>query len=740
MPPFPHGITWAQPNQLQSPTLLQNPIYIRSQQSDMFLQPGPQQALHALPVAQPTVAQAQPQAQPQAPQQPTVALAAAPPAQQPQPIQQQPPKPKQVRPASSVATQTATSTAVTVNSHVLPARTQAKPRIRAQTNRTSPGPGQQQNMIHTQTANTQTQTFAPRILPEMKSTSTQSTVKTSTVVNIEPKPAAIQPNLSQSHQQQQQNTNLVNHGTPGGHTTTATTPVPSSAPSHTTQSHPTASHGTPTSHSVTGHSNLGRAATPTSHAPSPSHPTANLTVTPNHTPSIHVSLPSSTVHGSTSHSGPCHTAVSHMTSTHVSVTPTSVTHTSSTTHPTVAHAPVGGHVAAAHVPGPHMANHHLTGNAVSGGLTVSSHVAVAPQQKATVGVPSPPVAAPPPTAVKGSAEDKVEVSAPPEAAMPYDKQGGESGQKPEAMTNGGAVTPQMTMLTASEPVRQKPVVKPNVLTHVIEGYIIQEGPEPFPVSRSSLIAETESPKPSVETNGKAGSDEIQHIAQVPPSEAEPLPSKVPAVGSDRVELAKCEMCGKLGTKSKFKKSKRFCSSSCVKRYNLACSERLGIFAFTSEPENEDELPGKVTKKKKMGRKSWRKPQGNHFNEYSSEKWTASTPMETAANAPAPEQLLRPESSVNSPAPPPPVEMEVDAPEPAPALPVKNPRSWTVQEVADYIQELPGCTDYAEEFRSQEIDGQALLLLKEDHLMTAMNIKLGPALKICAKINALREEQ
>lgn len=64
----------------------------------------------------------------------------------------------------------------------------------------------------------------------------------------------------------------------------------------------------------------------------------------------------------------------------------------------------------------------------------------------------------------------------------------------------------------------------------------------------------------------------------------------------------------------------------------------------------------------------------------------------------------------------------------------------VQEVADYIQELPGCTDYAEEFRSQEIDGQALLLLKEDHLMTAMNIKLGPALKICAKINSLREEQ
>ena len=38
---------------------------------------------------------------------------------------------------------------------------------------------------------------------------------------------------------------------------------------------------------------------------------------------------------------------------------------------------------------------------------------------------------------------------------------------------------------------------------------------------------------------------------------------------------------------------------------------------------------------------------------------------------------------------------------------------------------------------QEIDGQALMLLKADHLMSAMSMKLGPALKICAKIDAMR---
>lgn len=51
---------------------------------------------------------------------------------------------------------------------------------------------------------------------------------------------------------------------------------------------------------------------------------------------------------------------------------------------------------------------------------------------------------------------------------------------------------------------------------------------------------------------------------------------------------------------------------------------------------------------------------------------------------------------------------------------------------------PGGQDAAEEFRSQEIDGQALLLLTEDHLVSAMNFKLGPALKLCAHINALKD--
>jgi hypothetical protein len=58
-------------------------------------------------------------------------------------------------------------------------------------------------------------------------------------------------------------------------------------------------------------------------------------------------------------------------------------------------------------------------------------------------------------------------------------------------------------------------------------------------------------------------------------------------------------------------------------------------------------------------------------------------------------------------------------------------------VCEFVRLLPGCTEYAEDFAIQEIDGQALMLLKAEHLMAAMSMKLGPALKICAKIDQLR---
>lgn len=58
---------------------------------------------------------------------------------------------------------------------------------------------------------------------------------------------------------------------------------------------------------------------------------------------------------------------------------------------------------------------------------------------------------------------------------------------------------------------------------------------------------------------------------------------------------------------------------------------------------------------------------------------------------------------------------------------------------DFVRNLAECEEFADEFKSQEIDGQALLLLKVEHLMAAMGMKLGPALKLKGKIDKIKKQ-
>ncbi|XP_075405608.1 sterile alpha motif domain-containing protein 11 isoform X2 [Tenrec ecaudatus] len=59
--------------------------------------------------------------------------------------------------------------------------------------------------------------------------------------------------------------------------------------------------------------------------------------------------------------------------------------------------------------------------------------------------------------------------------------------------------------------------------------------------------------------------------------------------------------------------------------------------------------------------------------------------------------------------------------------------WTVDDVCSFVGGLSGCGEYAPVFREQGIDGETLPLLTEDHLLTTMGLKLGPALKIRAQV-------
>ena len=62
---------------------------------------------------------------------------------------------------------------------------------------------------------------------------------------------------------------------------------------------------------------------------------------------------------------------------------------------------------------------------------------------------------------------------------------------------------------------------------------------------------------------------------------------------------------------------------------------------------------------------------------------------------------------------------------------------TRQNLCIVTRSLTGCSEYADAFVGQEIDGQALMLLREEHMVVAMNMKLGPALKIISKVTQLK---
>ncbi|NXU66502.1 PHC3 protein, partial [Horornis vulcanius] len=292
------------------------------------------------------------------------------------------------------------------------------------------------------------------------------------------------------------------------------------------------------------------------------------------------------------------------------------------------------------------------------------------------------------------------------------------------------------------------IVKPQILTHVIEGFVIQEGLEPFPVSRSSLLVEQPAEKRLL-VEGQIMSvvcveSDLQNTKHADNSSDTEIEDMIAEEGLDEIEndLLKCEFCGKMGYPNKFLRSKRFCSTSCAKRHSLSCTKKFGLF-----PSDKTSRWNRKSDSQSLGRRG-RRPSGpegasrDHFlrqlpitypsaeEELAPHEDSVPTAMTTRLRRQSERERERELRELRM----------RKMPESIDLLPVvqTDPSVWTVDEVWAFIHSLPGCQDIADEFRAQEIDGQALLLLKEDHLMSAMNIKLGPALKICARINSLKE--
>ncbi|NXP10754.1 PHC1 protein, partial [Thinocorus orbignyianus] len=303
-----------------------------------------------------------------------------------------------------------------------------------------------------------------------------------------------------------------------------------------------------------------------------------------------------------------------------------------------------------------------------------------------------------------------------------------------SVTPTSAPTPNLAMVSRQMGDSKPPqaIVKPQILTHIIEGFVIQEGAEPFPVGCSQLLKESEKP-----LQGEA-----------PSGQSENLSSNSPGGDSASMELdkkanlLKCEYCGKYAPATQFRGSKRFCSMTCAKRYNVSCSHQ---FRLQRKKMKEFQEANYARVRRRGARRSSSdiartKIQGKrHRGQEDSSRGSDNSSYDEALSPTSPGPLSvraghgERDLANSSMAPPTPDLHGIN-----PVFLSSNPSRWSVEEVYEFIASLQGCQEIAEEFRSQEIDGQALLLLKEEHLMSAMNIKLGPALKICAKINVLKE--
>uniref|UniRef100_A0A7N6A4P0 Polyhomeotic homolog 1 n=1 Tax=Anabas testudineus TaxID=64144 RepID=A0A7N6A4P0_ANATE len=261
------------------------------------------------------------------------------------------------------------------------------------------------------------------------------------------------------------------------------------------------------------------------------------------------------------------------------------------------------------------------------------------------------------------------------------------------------------------------VVKPQVLTHLIEGFVIQEGAEPFPVSYRLF-------QKMFKYNIM-----VYLLCFLSP-------------------VLKCEYCGSLAPASQFRGSKRFCTNTCAKRYNVSCSQHFktsrGRSAGLTSPPAPTESnikrrgPGHRSNSNVACNKMSNRHQPVKCHSESSRSEDASSDGEEDESPSLSPSSSHSCSRAEHSAPPSDSSAPGSLPPEGANFLSATPAQWSVEEVCRFISSLQGCEELAAQFLSQEIDGQALMLLREDHLISTMNIKLGPALKICASINSLRE--
>ncbi|XP_065656104.1 polyhomeotic-like protein 2 isoform X1 [Hydra vulgaris] len=270
--------------------------------------------------------------------------------------------------------------------------------------------------------------------------------------------------------------------------------------------------------------------------------------------------------------------------------------------------------------------------------------------------------------------------------------------------------------------------KVTLLIHVIDGWIIEESNQPF--KDSNIDENVNGGVKSLTENGKCNDDfvEVQEkeINTVQPNleDKDELMSLLPT---------KCKYCGAELPERRAMWGKRFCSVSCGKRYSVKCSKKARkALQSMSTLKNDKKISYNESKSERT-----RKPE--NLNVSSRE----ASPDSTKKN------MLKYQDSESTLCFPPrdPLGFGLDVFDFEDELydgiePIQNYSflplvTWSVNQVSDYISTIPGCAQYVPVFEAEEIDGQALLLLKVEHMVHGMNIKVGPAIKIAATVRSIK---
>jgi len=288
--------------------------------------------------------------------------------------------------------------------------------------------------------------------------------------------------------------------------------------------------------------------------------------------------------------------------------------------------------------------------------------------------------------------------------------------------------------------------KLSLLVHIIEGFVIEESNVPFKGSEEE-VETGETTKPVVDTQ-----DETQAQTVEADEENEIANASMNSYPQDKDELMSllpttCKYCGGELPEDRAMWGKRFCSVSCGKKYSVQCSQRVrralqrrNSQSSASANAEVHDMEIDVDKVSPTPAKK-RRVKGSLSSDAKSHTGAESTSTPKKSKLPSVNMDLHftfpPRVPVGYGIDMFDVENDLyDGGEPLLKYSVIPMIKWTPSEVFDYINNVCGSM-YAKRFNDDEIDGQALLLLKIEHMVHTMNMKLGPALKLASHLRLIK---